>query len=207
MTVNRVNSNDKPGTAAVAPSRRGTIARAPRLVALWLALTVPAFLLSGCGVVAELVFPEYFAKIERPKPPKLGTLSIAQVTTPQLAVAEVDDSVLAGKRGAFNGISFNVLFNGTFDHNNVATGNLNVNTNANTGATTAPAPNYSVGNNGDVQIQTVIGNFQGASGIFQIAQVPGNFNVVNNNLFVQVNILQDASSLPSLPSLLNAAKF
>ncbi|MGE0748332.1 MAG: hypothetical protein AB7K86_23930, partial [Rhodospirillales bacterium] len=80
-------------------------------------------------------------------------------------------------------------------------------TNANTGATTAPAPNYSVGNNGDVQIQTVIGNFQGASGIFQIAQVPGNFNVVNNNLFVQVNILQDASSLPSLPSLLNAAKF
>lgn len=206
MTVKRVSRNDLPGTAA-APRRRRRLDRVPRLLAMCCVLAVPAFLLSGCGVVAELVFPEYFAKVERPTPPKLGTLSIAQLATPQLAVAEVDDSVLAGKRGAFNGISFSVLFNGTFDHNNVAAGNLNVNTNANTGTTTAPAPNYAVGNNGDVQIQTVIGNFQGASGIFQIAQVPGNFNVVNNNLFVQVNILQDASNLPSLPSLLNAAKF
>jgi hypothetical protein len=168
---------------------------------------VPAFPLSGCGIVAEMLYPEIFAKIERPKPKHLGTVSIAAATPSESLATEVDDSVLAGKRGAFNGISFSVLFNGTFDHNNVANGDLLVNTNANTTPTLAPAPNVQVGSNGDVQIQTVIGNFQGATGVFQIAQVPGNFNVVNNNLFVQVNILQDASSLPSLPSLLNAAKF
>jgi len=55
-----------------------------------------------------------------------------------------------------------------------------------------------------VQIQTVIGNFQGATGIFQIADVPGNFNVVNNNLFVQLAIFEvtNAADIPALQSLL-----
>jgi hypothetical protein len=57
--------------------------------------------------------------------------------------------------------------------------------------------------NGEVKISTSIGNFNGASGIFQIAQVPGNFNVVHNQLFVQIAVVNvlNGSPVPSLASL------
>jgi hypothetical protein len=48
-------------------------------------------------------------------------------------------------------------------------------------------------------IQTVIGGFAGATGIFQIAQVPGDFNIVHNNLFVQINL--GVAPSPAIPNL------
>ncbi|MBM3486025.1 MAG: hypothetical protein FJX67_05255 [Alphaproteobacteria bacterium] len=184
-------------------------------------LVLPGALLYGCGSgdsIRQAASPKsaspQAAASKNAKPAatakatprkNLGVADVASLTPRTSWATEVDESVLAGKRGAFNGISFSVLFNGTFDRNGAATGNLAVNNSGGSGTTTAPSPNVNVGNNGDVQIQTVIRNFQGATGIFQIAQVPGSFNVVNNNLFVQVNILNDASGIPSLPSLLNTA--
>ncbi len=50
-------------------------------------------------------------------------------------------------------------------------------------------------NNDQVQIQTVIGNFVGTTGVFQIVQVPGNFNIVNANLFVQI-FVNDLNIVP-----------
>jgi len=112
--------------------------------------------------------------------------------------ASVRDDELKGLRGGFAGLAFSVFFNGTVDSLGTQNGTLDVNVNA-------PAPTVTTTDT-QVQIQTVIGNFQGASGIFQIASVPGNFNVVNNNLFVQLAIFEvmNANDIPALQSLLSS---
>lgn len=114
--------------------------------------------------------------------------------------APLSDTELSGYRGGFNGLAFSVFFTGFFDNLGNVAGSLVTNTG---GTTSAPPPTFS-NQNGQVQIQTVIGNFQGAQGIFQIAQVPGSFNIVNNNLFIQIAIINVGSGLqlPSLMSLL-----
>jgi hypothetical protein len=43
-------------------------------------------------------------------------------------------------------------------------------------------------NNGEVNLITEIGNFNGGSGIFQIVQVPGSDNIINNNLFINITV-------------------
>lgn len=58
--------------------------------------------------------------------------------------------------------------------------------------------------NSDVHVSTVIGEFRGASGIFQIAQVPGNFNVVNNNLFLQIALINVTDGIPNLADLMGS---
>ena len=117
--------------------------------------------------------------------------------------ASVRDDELKGLRGGFAGLAFSVFFNGTVDSLGNQNGTLDVNTNVG-----APAPTVTTTDT-QVQIQTVIGNFQGASGIFQIAEVPGNFNVVNNNLFVQLAIFEvtNAADIPALTSLLTGGGF
>jgi len=84
-------------------------------------------------------------------------------------------------------VFFNILFGGTIEPN-----------------PNAPPPSITV-NNGQASVSTVIGNFAGASGIFQIAQVPGSFNIVNNNLFIQIAVINvlNGASIPSLNSLLH----
>ena len=108
------------------------------------------------------------------------------------------DSKLGTLRGGFAGLSFSVFFSGFFDKLGNVNGNLNVSTG---GASTAPLPQVAV-SDGQVRISNVIGNFQGATGIFQITQA-GSFNVINNNLFVQiavVNVLNGAA-IPPMASL------
>lgn len=58
-------------------------------------------------------------------------------------------------------------------------------------------------NDGGVTLRAALGSFNGANGIFQITQVPGNLNVVHNNLFFNIIMVsgQSAASLPSLSSL------
>jgi len=55
---------------------------------------------------------------------------------------------------------------------------------------------------GQVRISNVIGNFQGATGIFQITQA-GSFNVINNNLFVQIAVINvlNGAAIPPMASL------
>ncbi len=112
----------------------------------------------------------------------------------------LSDSDLAELRGGFGGFSFSVAFTGFFDNLGAAQGFLTVDTNG-TGATSAPPPVVNVNGN-QVSVVTSIGNFQGASGIFLLTSVPGSFNIVNNNLFVQIVLVNSGSPIPSLSSLL-----
>ena len=110
----------------------------------------------------------------------------------------VSDGELAQMRGGIGGLAFSVAFTGSIDN----LGNLQGFLAVDPAATQAPAPTFTVAD-GQVNIQTSIGNFQGASGIFQITQVPGSFNVVNNNLFVQIAIVNmtSGSTMPALSTL------
>lgn len=113
----------------------------------------------------------------------------------------LSDGEMGELRGGFDGIAFSVFFTGTVD----SLGNSSISSGTTTGGT-VPPPSVTT-SNGNVSISTVVGNFQGANGIFQIAQVPGSFNVVNNNLFIQVALINvtNQSQLTSLGSLLTPA--
>jgi hypothetical protein len=144
------------------------------IVALSLALSVP--MASASGTV------DLFAQLD-------------------LEAAPLTDDELSVLRGGFNGLAFNVAFSGFLDKAGNGSGNLTVGQNGN--IVPGPPPDVSM-KNGEVAISTHIGNFQGANGIFQIAQVPGNFNVVNNNLYVQIamiNLPDPASQLPNFASM------
>jgi hypothetical protein len=105
----------------------------------------------------------------------------------------LSDTELDGMRGGIGGLAFSVFFAGFIDHLGNVEGQL---TNG------APSPNVNVAPNGDVMIQTVIGGFAGATGIFQIAQVPGDFNIVHNNLFIQINLgVTERLAIPDLSTL------
>jgi len=137
----------------------------------------------------------------------------------------LSDAEMEGIRGGFNGVAFSVFFTGFFDKVGKASGNLFVNTPFPlatppppaavaaspppvpapiAASTPIPAPSPTIGvDEGQIRIMTSIGDFKGANGIFQITQVPGSFNVVNNQLFVQiavVNVMHGAA-IPTLNSL------
>jgi hypothetical protein len=104
----------------------------------------------------------------------------------------LSDTELDGMRGGIGGMAFSVFFAGFVDRLGNVEGQL-------TNGVPAPPPNVNVTPTGDVMIQTVIGGFEGASGIFQIAQVPGDFNIVHNNLFIQINL--GVAPSPAIPNL------
>jgi len=109
------------------------------------------------------------------------------------------DAELAGVRGGFNGLAFAVFFQG-FSDTNQFTGSLTVDT---TGAFGGPPTSLSVNGN-QVNMQAVIGNLNGAQGVFQFTQVLGNFNVVNSIFNLQIVFLnvQNAAQIPSLAGVL-----
>lgn len=112
------------------------------------------------------------------------------------------DDELDKVRGGFLGMAFGVYFTGFWDNVGALEGNLLVNASVGENAI-IPPPDINQTNNA-VQIQTVIGGFEGAHGIFQISSVPGSFNIVNNNLFVQIAIVNvlNSAQVPNLSSLL-----
>ncbi len=118
---------------------------------------------------------------------------------PMVAWAQpLSDREMGELRGGFDGIAFSIFFTGTVD----SLGNSSISGGTTTGGS-VPPPSVTT-SNGNVTISTVVGNFQGANGIFQIAQVPGSFNVVNNNLFIQVALINvtNQAALSSISSLL-----
>ena len=106
----------------------------------------------------------------------------------------LSNSEMSELRGGISGIAFSVFFTGFVDSLGNQVGTLETDTTGTLDPTLTTTPT------GDVRISTTIGDFHGATGIFQIAQVPGNFNVVNNNLFIQVAII-NGPEVPSLQSL------
>lgn len=103
---------------------------------------------------------------------------------------------MAKLRGGFNGLTFGVVFTGGLAPNLEPIGGITV---------TDPPPGTQVTQtgSGSVNVQAVVGSLGGASGVFQITQVPGSFNVVNNNLIVQINVVQSVGGVPDLNTLLN----
>jgi len=106
----------------------------------------------------------------------------------------LSDKEMGELRGGFAGFAFNVIMTGTIAQL-TDTG----------GVTGALPPNVTV-SDGMVNVQTAIGSFNGASGVFQIANLENSsFNVINQNMFVQIAIIDvaDTASIPTIQSLLD----
>lgn len=131
-----------------------------------------------------------------------GTLGMTPSRAWSMLLSDAD---LAAIRGGFFGMAFSVFFQGFFDNVGNASGTVNFSAVApvNTGGTTGAPPVTGVGNE-QVQLFAGVGQLNGVSGIIQINQVPGSNNVVHNNLFVQIAIInvQNAAQLSNLSSLL-----
>lgn len=108
----------------------------------------------------------------------------------------VDDSELREMRGGFNGIAFSFWVQGSIEDLTTQT-TTNPATTAVSPVTDVTATDLSFTSvNGDLQLGTVIsGNFQGASGIFQIASVPGSNVSVTNSLTMQVTVVNVVDSV------------
>lgn len=125
------------------------------------------------------------------------TTKAPAVLTEMVAWAEpLSDTEMSELRGGFAGFAFNVIMSGTIE---------NLTNTGGTGVSGAPDPTFTV-TDGTVNIQTAIGSFNGASGVFQIANLENsNFNVINQNLFVQIAIIDvaNSASIPTIQSLLD----
>ena len=122
-----------------------------------------------------------------------------------LGPALVDDE-LDEMRGGYSGFFFGVNFSGYWDTVGDVSGALVYGGNApgispvlHDVTIANDTPGQGVPDNGAV-VQAYVGNFRGASGIFQISQSPGSNNIIQNNLTVQITLIHVAteSALPSL---------
>ncbi len=138
-------------------------------------------------------------------PAAVGTPAIAgdltsktpALLTDMVAWAQpLTDKEMGELRGGYLGFAFNVIMSGTI---------AGLTDTTDTGTTDALPPNVTV-SDGMVNVQTAVGSFNGASGVFQIANLENsNFNVINQNLFVQIAIIDVANTaaIPTIQSLLD----
>ncbi|MDF2954151.1 MAG: hypothetical protein OD816_001396 [Thermodesulfobacterium sp.] len=54
----------------------------------------------------------------------------------------------------------------------------------------------------DAKSLALIGGFNGANGIFQINQVPGSNNIIENNLIINITVITDQQITNSLSEML-----
>ncbi len=118
--------------------------------------------------------------------------------------ADMTNTELDQVRGGFSGFYFGVSFSGYFDTLGNVSGSLAYNGGVGelSDSPALPTPQgdtASLAGDG-VAIKAYVGNIDGASGIFQIVQSPGNYNVLQNNMIVQLTIINvtDESALPAL---------
>jgi len=159
-------------------------------------------------VLSVIVLIGFLVFIVSPAPAAAGGVTVALMPSAAWSML-LSDAELEGIRGGFFGMAFSVFFQGFFDNLGNAAGTVNfsavapVNTGGTNGTSSPPAPVVGAGNE-QVRLFAGVGNLNGVSGILQINQVPGSNNVVHNNLFVQIAIInvQNAASLSNLSSLL-----
>jgi hypothetical protein len=118
---------------------------------------------------------------------------------PSLAWAtQLPDEQLADRRGGFGTVAFSVAFAGMVDNLGNLQGFLNVNPGNGTALGSPTVTTDPTGTQATVtaQLGGPLGN-----GIFQLTQVPGSFNVVNNTLVVQIALITVASpgQIPANP--------
>lgn len=111
-------------------------------------------------------------------------------------------------RGGYMGFSFSVVFKGWWDSlgnagalfqsNGAVSGNSGT-----AGSASNSIPTNNLPANTAVNIQATVGGMGAARGIFQITQVPGSNNLVNNTLNVNIQIIQLlGNSLANLPNIM-----
>lgn len=125
---------------------------------------------------------------------KRGTLHLLPSGTWAKAVPE---KALGKLRGGFRGLAFSAVFTAFVENRN---GDLSGS--ASTGGAGTP-PATTTNQNGQVSISTNV-NFSGnLSGIFNIVQVPGNYNVVNSQLNVNIALINIGAgqAIPSLSTI------
>jgi len=113
----------------------------------------------------------------------------------------VKETELEKLRGGYMGVYFQVIFTGYWDtlgQNYVSIkGNNNDFININN-QNTSDFSIDTISSSSQVKVKSiaVIGGFNGGNGIFQINQVPGSNNIVNNNLIINIAIFttQEAST-------------
>lgn len=163
-------------------------------------LKLPLFFLLAWFAAMPVAAAATGARANLGEAANLGTLGM--MPTEDWATP-LSDAEMAGIRGGYSGLAFGVFFTGYYDRVGAVNGSLTV---TEGGSSPTPSPTFTA-QDGEVRLSTSIGNFNGASGIFQIAQVPGSFNVVNNNLYVQIAVVNvlNGTPVPSLASLFGPA--
>ncbi len=147
--------------------------------------------LVGVALPLAVGTPAIAGEVAAPSPIAGAPVALAELAS---WAEPLSDDEMGELRGGYAGFAFNVIMSGTIaeltDPGNV---------------TSAPPPNITV-ENGMVNLQTAVGSFNGASGVFQIANLENSsFNVVNQNMFVQIAIIDvaNAAAVPSIQSLLD----
>ena len=102
--------------------------------------------------------------------------------------------------GYLGGFSFGITFSGYWNNLGEMAGSLVYNGELPAGTTPPPGGIGSQISGDGAVIQAYVGNFQGASGIFQISQSPGSYNVIQNNMMVQITLI-NVTSEASLSAL------
>jgi len=139
------------------------------------------------------------------------------VESDNLFFTRLADEELNQIRGGFGGFHFSIDFSGIFNKQGGITGSMfsgdNISTSTNDSIPSlspevsedfSPPPGVEVNRVklDGASISAYVGNFGGASGIFQISQSPGSYNVIRNNLNINITIYNLMNEL-ELPSLLN----
>lgn len=128
--------------------------------------------------------------------PAIGTLAFA----PDAAWAKpLKDNDMAELRGGLGGTSFTAFF-AIFDElQNAQISSLTVNP-SNVNVLSPPQ----LGGTGLIELSSAIGSFPtNSTGIFQQANIVGDFNVVNQNVLIHLNVINIANAA-SLSSLLGS---
>lgn len=116
-----------------------------------------------------------------------------------VSLEPLEDQELDQMRGGYSGFFFGVQFGGYWDNAGNVSGSLVCGGNGQSGPPALPSGLTITGNGSSSQpgsgaaIQAYVGNFQGASGIFQISQSPGSNNIIQNNLTVQITLIRVAN--------------
>lgn len=102
----------------------------------------------------------------------------------------LSDKEMGELRGGFGGIAFSILFGGSIANSG--------------GANTLPdGVGVSFSDDNHVQLSGALGSFAGANGIFQLANIEGNNNIINNTLTINIAIINGTA--PDAVSSLMAA--
>jgi len=113
----------------------------------------------------------------------------------------IEEKNMDEMRGGYLGISFSVLFEGFWDTLGNFNANLITNGSGGSGSAGTSIPPSSLPPNTAVKIEASIGSFGGGKGIFQITQVPGSGNIINNTLLVNIQVIQVLGN--TVPNIIN----